>query len=758
MDYLTVREAANQEDSFSQLPRRDSSLVGSRRSMRDAQTQTRPRRSTLIGEENAVSPDRHAEQYRKPLPQRPQRPEYASNSYRKSRSRVSQSRSRWSIHIGEEAVLQEDFADPNNKPPRPRPRRPDSLATADRKSQNRLTQTHSRWSIPPADLVNIQQAIPSMPPGKPKRKRKSWRFLIAFLALAVVAFTSALDATSLSIALPIVAKDLDGTSLESFWAGISFLLASVVFQPVCTSCSDIFGRKPVLYVCIGFFGLGSILFGIAQNMGVLILGRTIQGVGGGGLEALCEIILTDMTTLKERALWIGILGFVWAAGSVMGPLLGGAFSEYVSWRWIAWINLPLMGLAVVLIPPFLKLAPIKLSMKAKLKALDMIGIPLFMIGMTSFVFGLTAGGVLFPWKSYGTLLPLILGIGVLLGFVAYESQPKEPMIPYRIFANSTGAIAIMTALLHGIILFGVLFYLPIYFEAVVGDKPLRGAVEALALSFTVTPFAIIAAFAIDYVRKYCWAVWAGWILTTIGMGLMSMITLGTKQVDRTGLQILLGIGLGILYPALSIPMQASVKVDDSGLAIGTFVFARQMGAVVGLAIGSAIFTNLFNHKLPDILPNELVDLSQGNAAISLISKLRHLGLNSDDLAPILLAYADALRGVWYALTAIAAIAFIATLFMKDLSLESEMTGKQVFGDLDDTVAMLSMQDLPPYEAEEGIARPPLSPPPPTLPLRVSPVLQKINAEPHLNDELADRAALDAGRRVSQKLEQRGPWI
>ncbi len=303
----------------------------------------------------------------------------------------------------------------------------------------------------------------------------------------------------------------------------------------------------------------------------------------------------------------------------------------------------------------------------------------------------------------------------MLGFAAYESQPDEPMIPYRIFSHPTGANAIVTALLHGIILFGVLFYLPIYFEAVVGDKPLRGAVEALALSFTVTPFAIIAAFAIDYVRKYCWAVWVGWILTTIGMGLMSILTLGTKQVDRTGLQIMLGIYLGILFTALSIPMQASVKVDDSGLAIGTFVFARQMGAVVGLAIGSAIFTNLFNHKLPDILPDELSDLNQGNAAISLISELRHLGLNSEDLAPVLLAYADALRGVLYALTVIAAIAFIATLFMKDLSLESEMTGSKSSV----TAPMLSMHDLPPYEAEEGIARP-LSPPPPTPPPRLSP--------------------------------------
>ena len=494
-------------------------------------------------------------------------------------------------------------------------------------------------------------------------------------------------------------------------------------------------------------------------MNVLILGRAIQGVGGGGLEALSEIILTDMTTLKERPLWIGILGFVWAAGSVLGPLVGAVFSELVSWRWIGWINLPLLGVAIVLIPPFLTLQPIKLSMKAKLRALDWIGMPLFIAGMTTFIIALTWGGVLFPWQSWKTIFPLILGI-VLLGiFVWWESTQSEPMIPYRIFANKTGTIAITAALLHGIILFGVLFYIPIYFEGVIGDKPLRGSVEAMGLSLTVTIFAIIAAFAIDYVRKYCWIVWIGWVLTTVGMGLMSLFDEGSNQATRTGLQIVGGIGLGILYPALSIPMQASVQVDDNGLAIGTFVFARQLGAVIGLAIGSAIFTNLFRGALPDILPDALFELRKSDAAVSFISRLRYLGLDALQLTPILKAYADALRGVWYALTAVGGVAFLLTLFMKDLSLENDAVGKQVFegGKGDDTTVLVSMDNHSLKDEEEGHEEPSTEPAEPVATPKPAPIY----TARHITDELAILAPVvhpQYPREGSGRWKWEGSWI
>ncbi|KAI4199273.1 MAG: hypothetical protein LQ350_004733 [Teloschistes chrysophthalmus] len=512
-------------------------------------------------------------------------------------------------------------------------------------------------------------------------KKKSWRFFLAFLALAVVAYASALDATSLSIALPEVVKDIGGTTLQSFWAGISFLLTSVLFQPIHTILSDIIGRKPVLYVCILFFGLGAIIFGSAKNMTVLIIGRAFQGIGGGGLEALVEIILTDITTLKERPLWLGLLGFVWAAGSVSGPIVGGAFSEYVSWRWIAWINLPLIAVSIVLIPPFLKLQTLTQPLKAKLRRLDWLGILLFLAGMTSFTLAITWGGALYAWDSWKTLLPLILGILLLVAFVAWEGYTtKEPMIPYRLFNNRTSAFSLLGAFLHGIIVFGVLFYLPIYFEGVIGDTPLRAAVEALALALPVTAFAIIAALAIDVVRRYTWSVWIGWIATTAGMALMYLLDTTSGQTVRVGYQILAGVGLGMLYPSLGIPLQAAVDLDDSGLAMGTFVFLRQTGAVVGLALGAAVFSNSFTSALPKELPPSLANLHNGNAAVTLMKGLRHLDLDAKTLRAVLDTYSKALSWVWLTMVVVGGLGLITSFAIRDITLENEDRGKQAFVD------------------------------------------------------------------------------
>lgn len=421
------------------------------------------------------------------------------------------------------------------------------------------------------------------------------------------------------------------------------------------------------------------MFGAAKNMTVLIIGRTIQGIGGGGLEALVEIILTDMTTLKERPLWVGLLGFVWAGGSVSGPIVGGAFSQYVSWRWIAWINLPLIAVAIVLIPPFLKLQTLTQPLKVKLKEVDWLGISLFLAGMTLFVLGITWGGALYSWQSWKTLLPLILGTTLLIAFAAWEGlTTKEPMIPYRLFKTRTSAFSLLGAFLHGIIVFGVLFYLPIYFEGVIGDSPLRAAVEALGLALAVTAFAIIAALAIDVVRRYAWSVWIGWVTTTVGMGLMILLNRTSVQSARIGYQILAGVGLGMLYPSLGIPLQAAVDLNDNGIAMGTFVFARQTGAVIGLALGAAVFSNSFTSSLPRNLPSSLESLRDSNAAVSLISDLRHLDLDAATLKSILNAYSTALRWVWVAMVVVAGLGLIASLAIRDITLESEERGRQAF--------------------------------------------------------------------------------
>lgn len=166
-----------------------------------------------------------------------------------------------------------------------------------------------------------------------------WRFYLAFISLLVITLMAALDATSLSVAIPKITTALHGTAIEGFWSGTSFLLTSTVFQPVFGSFSDIFGRKPLVMVALALFCVGAILAAVTHgSMTLMLVGRSIQGVGGGGILVLTEIVVTDLVPLRFRGNWFSGIGAMWAIGSVSGPLIGGAFSQEVSWRWIFWVS------------------------------------------------------------------------------------------------------------------------------------------------------------------------------------------------------------------------------------------------------------------------------------------------------------------------------------------------------------------------------------------------------------------------------------
>jgi MFS family permease len=154
-----------------------------------------------------------------------------------------------------------------------------------------------------------------------------YHFYLAFSALAVVTLAAALDATTLSVALPIIAADLGGSAIEAFWAGTSFLLTSTVFQPSYASFSHIFGRKPMVFIALTFFAIGAIIAGVSKNFTELLVGRSLQGVGAGGIISLTEIIITDMVPLRVRGKWFGFMSGMWAIGSVTGPIVGGAFAQ-----------------------------------------------------------------------------------------------------------------------------------------------------------------------------------------------------------------------------------------------------------------------------------------------------------------------------------------------------------------------------------------------------------------------------------------------
>lgn len=489
----------------------------------------------------------------------------------------------------------------------------------------------------------------------------------------------------------VITSDLQGTTLESFWASVAFILGVAITQPIYVNVSDVLGRKQPLYASMVLFAVGSVVFATARNMSVLIAGRLIQGLGAGGLDVLEEIILADITNLKERPMYIGLLAVAVAAGTISGPILGAVFSEFVDWRWIGWINLPVVGLAFVLALFFLHLRPIPLRFSAKVRRLDWIGMGLFAVGAAATTLPLSWANALYPWSSWRTIVPFVIGLVVLAIFCFYEKRvansvltngiPPNGVLPYRIFANVTSVSSLITGFIHGLILYTTLLYSPLFYEAVFLEAPLEAAKSTLPICTLVVAFSFVAPVIIEITRRYRVLLWVGWILTTVFLGLWCLVGQATSRAEAYVFQCLLGAGAGILFTGIQVPMQASVvDVNDTGLAVGMLVVFRLFGGLVGLSISSTAFSSVFQHSIAALgtLPEQVQVLNDASQAVGFIPTLRTLDLPSEFMSKLVEAYRQPFQVIWIIMTCFSGVGFFVSLFTKELSLENEDVGRQGF--------------------------------------------------------------------------------
>ncbi|MCJ1395856.1 hypothetical protein MMC18_008742 [Xylographa bjoerkii] len=518
-------------------------------------------------------------------------------------------------------------------------------------------------------------------PGKSElvSVRRGWRFYGVFASLWVVNLVLALDGTTVSVALPIIAQDLNGTAIQAFWIGTSFLLTSAVVQPTYASLSHIFGRQPLLLTALTIFTLGALVAGLAHNIATLIIGRCIQGVGGGGVIALTYIIMTDMVGLKERGKWIGIVNVAWAIGSVSGPVIGGAFAVNVTWRWIFYLNFPFCGVGFAMIPLFLRLNSVSGDFKSKLRRVDWFGSVIFISSLTSFLIPLTWGGIEYDWSSWHTLVPLCVGVAGLLGFMLYEDfVAVEPMFRLGLFSNRTGVLSYLCTSLQGIIIWSILFYLPLYYEGVKGFSPIMSGVALFPQTFTIAPASIVVGVAITITGRYRWALWLGWCLNILGMGLLVILDVNTSTVSWIFLNLVSGVGLGILWPACAFGAQAAASNSDLPFAAAMFAFFRVLGQTIGVAIGGLIFQNELQKQLLtySALASNASALSKDASA--LVQMLRSMPDDSVEKAQIIACFVKALRTVWIAMCAIAALGLCSSFFIKGLTLDRDLDTEQGF--------------------------------------------------------------------------------
>lgn len=250
---------------------------------------------------------------------------------------------------------------------------------------------------------------------------------------------------------------MNGNTVLAFWAGTSYLLASSVCLPFIVELSDIFGRRQILLSVVLIFTIGTILCSVSHGFPLFLSGRSLQGIGGGGIAASCLVITTDIVPLRQRPTYYAIVQMAWAIGTLVGPIIGGVIAENITWRWMFYINLPFCGIGIVLVPLTVRLQAIRPSIKERMFSIDWVGAFLFIGSLCSFLIGITWGGNQFPWDSWKTYLPIIIGVVGIVSSILWEIRmARRPFIHVALFTNYSAVVAYTCTCLQGALVCSIL--------------------------------------------------------------------------------------------------------------------------------------------------------------------------------------------------------------------------------------------------------------------------------------------------------------
>ncbi|KAI9788994.1 MAG: hypothetical protein M1816_006452 [Peltula sp. TS41687] len=508
--------------------------------------------------------------------------------------------------------------------------------------------------------------------GEDVKQRSKMQTAVIMGALCMAVLLAALDQTIITTAVPTISEHFH-SSAGYTWIGSAYLLANAASTPSWGKFSDIWGRRPVLLTAAAIFFLGSAVSGAATSINMLIAGRAVQGVGGGGLIILVSICISDLFSMRKRAMYFALVGMTWAFAGGIGPILGGIFTEKASWRWCFYINLPCTGVAFMIFFFFLKLETPKTSLVEGLKAIDWFGSLTIVAGTLMFLLGMEFGGVTFPWSSSKVICLIIFGLFTAVLFIIIEWRfAKYPIIPLRLFSRRSNCASLLTCFCHGFVFIGGSYYLPLHFQAVIGAKPLLSGVYLMPFAFTL---AISAAFSGVIVRKtgrYLESIWVGMITMTLGFGLFVDLDTRSSWAKIILYQIVAGIGIGPNFQGPLLALQTLIEPRDIATATATLGFTRNLATSISVVIGGVVFQNAMQHELPALrqaLGTSTADLLSGGSAGANVMIVRQLPSAQREVARS--AFATSLRKLWILYVAMAAAGIFVSAFISRQTLSNE---------------------------------------------------------------------------------------
>ncbi|RJO79391.1 MFS transporter [Nocardia panacis] len=505
------------------------------------------------------------------------------------------------------------------------------------------------------------------------------RINIVFLTVALGMLMAALDQTIVSTALPTIVADL-GEAGHMAWVVTSYLLAEAIATALAGKFGDLFGRKLVFQLSGVIFIVGSMIAGLAHGMTLLVVARAIQGFGGGGLMVTSMALIADVIPMRERGRYTGALGSVFGVTTVIGPTLGGLFTDHASWRWCFYVNVPL---AVVMIVIAARAIP---SVRSTIRPIiDYAGIALVAIATTCLILALEWGGQEYPWGS-ATIIGLFVAAVVLFAaFVAVELRAEEPMLPMGLFRSNVFTVCSILSFIVGFAMLGAMTYLPAYLQYVDGVSATASGVRTLPLVVGLFTTSILSGQIVGSTGRYKYFPVAGTAVMAVGLYLMSTMGRTTGFWLESLYMLILGLGIGLTMQVLTIVVQNTVPYAQLGTATSGVTFFRTLGST----FGTAIFGTLYSNQLKPNLTEALLEVKVVPPATAANPQLLR-ELPSQLANPIIDAYATTINHVFQWVVPVALLGFVVAWFLKQVPLRDST--RSAAGDVGDGFSVPNSPD------------------------------------------------------------------